>query len=144
MNDADDYVNEVIEYTSRFEDSLDSMAAAALHQASTLATWALVRDLYSSKEIVSAAQAARTLGMTAKEGAASLAMVTALSEAEGRGRTFFGRLKMRIPPRKGTKEYHLLKMAESAEAIVLTIDKSTRTEFAERYVDIFARDTDSP
>ena len=130
--DASD-VKKIVDYTKQFQEALDELAVVALQPTSEFVAMTVVRTLYSPKEIICAAATAQALRLTPAEGAASLTMLTSLAQAEGRGRTFWRRLKMRIPPRKGTEEYHHLRMAEADAPECDKIEKSVRWQFAEDY-----------
>jgi hypothetical protein len=130
--DAGD-VKKMVEYREQFQQALYELAFVAHQTTSELMVPTVVHSLYSPKEIFYAAATARVLQLTPAEGAASLAVLTFRAEVEGRGRTFLGRLKLRIPPRKGTKQYHHLRMAEAAMPECEQIEKSVSWQFAEDY-----------
>jgi hypothetical protein len=99
-----------IEYAGEFQALLRDAAANALHPDPVIAGAELF-SLYSPVEVIAGISAAEDVGFTVKEGVACFVLLCAAVHAELQKRQgFFSRLKMKFPPKPGTREHNHIAM----------------------------------
>src|ERR1700730_66408 len=99
-----------INYAEEFPALLREVAANALHSDSLIAGAELV-SLYTPEEIIAAISAAEDVGLTVKEAVAVFVLLCATVYVElQKRRGFFHKMKMKIPPKPGSRDYAHLAM----------------------------------
>jgi hypothetical protein len=126
-------------FSLQFRTALDDIGARAFSSLSRLTSAAALYSMYTSKEIVAAADAAQAVGMTPEQGVAALAHITEALAKAGQKRTPFGRLASMFAPREGTLAFYNRLMSDHTLGILKVVDPVKTRLFTDKYFEVFER-----